>query len=110
VRPTGNGKYGLSITATKFAGSSTGAYVVPHAEVLEGALDAQGAHTRAIVPAIVIEAIVASSFRRMGDLLLSRFPSDPLLARSEPALNACPRKEVDPRVWPRGSLGSDHPV
>jgi hypothetical protein len=76
----------LSITATKFAGSRTGAYVVPHADVvLDAALDAHGAHASAIVPATVIEAIAANTFRRMGDLLLSRFPPD----HGSWTLNAC---------------------
>jgi acyl dehydratase len=37
--------------------------------LLPGALDAHGAHTSAIVPAIVIEAIAANTFCLMGDLL-----------------------------------------
>jgi hypothetical protein len=62
----------LSTTDTKFAGSSTGAYVVPHAEVPAGELDAHGDQISTDALVMTAAAIPAITPRFMVDLLSLR--------------------------------------
>src|SRR6266550_5205590 len=62
VRPTGSGKYGLSITATKLLGSKTGALAVLGAEAALAA-------TAMAATAIAAQAAPVSNFRNIDVLL-----------------------------------------